>query len=357
MEEIRPLTSVRGVAALWVFLYHLAIALPKSPRFLTGAVLLGRGYLAVDLFFVLSGFVLALTYREMFQRSALATAYPDFLIRRIARIMPLNIAIVAAIAALVWLFPPQDPNEAFAQARHPGVLLANLLLIQDWGVAGSVVKPAWSVSVELAIYCIFPILLRLAWSRCWALPALAGSALLFWLSRMGQGQIDRGFLADSFMGLAGGDFVRGLTGFYFGLLCFRAFQVPRWKAFAGRAALPVVVLFFALLTWSPGDLAPVLLCPALVLALAGNRGLLGRLLNARPLHYLGTISYSIYLTHYCVISAVSLLLGPLDIASGGLTILLTMLVSIAGYHLIERPARRWVRRLGSRAREPTVAEY
>ena len=309
------------------------------------------GYLAVDIFFVLSGFVLALTYRDMFGGRKLALAYRTFLTYRIARVLPLNLAIVGTVAALVWIFSSWDFPEPFAQARHPGIVLANLLLIQDWGASASVVKPAWSLSVEMAIYFVFPFLLWLAWGRAWAIPALIGSALLFWLARLGQGEVDRGFLADNFMALVGGDFVRGLTGFYFGLLCFRALQAPAVKALAGRAELVVVIVFLALVAWSPSDFAPILFCPPLVLALAADHGLVSRLLHARPLHYLGTISYSIYLTHYCIITAARSLLGPFDAPQVGLTIALTLLTSIAAYHLIERPARRWIRSVASATAE------
>jgi peptidoglycan/LPS O-acetylase OafA/YrhL len=345
MAEIRPLTSIRGLAALWVFLHHLAPELPGSLHFLTRALALDRGYLAVDLFFVLSGFVLALTYHDMFGQEQRAATCRLFLLHRFARVLPLNLVVVAIVAILVWR--SQAAPEPFAQARYPTVLLANLLLIQDWGFALSIVKPAWSVSVEMAIYFIFPILLWLARSRTWAIPALIGAALLFWLTRIGHGEVDRGFVPTDFMGLVASDFVRGLTGFYFGLLCFRGFQVPAVRAFAGRAELAIAVVFLALLAWSPSDLAPILCGPLLVLALAVQRGWFSSLLRTPPLHYLGTISYSIYLTHVCLIAAMKSMFGPFSVLQAGLTIALTLLVSIAAYHGIERPARLWVRRLGS----------
>ena len=94
---------------------------------------------------------------------------------------------------------------------------------------------------------------------------------------------------------------------------------------------------------APNDFIPIMFCPPLVLALATNRGQIARGLAIRSLHYLGTISYSIYLTHYCVLSAVRELPMRLsDMASVGLTVLLTLIVSAGTYHLIEMPARRWL---------------
>lgn len=338
MTEIRSLTSLRGIAALWVFLFHLAAEQPDSFGGVARIFAIGRGYIAVDLFFVLSGFVMALTYRELFQRAPFAAAYPRFLWRRIARIMPLNAAIVLAIAAVIWALPGDVPGN-FGEAKRPWVVLANLFLVQDWGLAPSIDKPAWSVSVEMALYLIYPLLLALAWSRLlWIGAALIGGVSLAWLAGDGQGVVSQG--------LVSGDFIRGLAGFYFGLLCFRLFGATAVLRLAGKAELAIIAAFWALLLWSPSDLWPILLCPPLVFSLATERGFVGRLLAVRPLHYLGEISYSIYLTHDCVIAAV----GALPIGSGalraGATAALTLLLSSATYHWIERPARRWIGRQG-----------
>ena len=334
MTEIRSLTSLRGLAALWVFLFHLAAEQPDTFGGAGRILAIGRGYIAVDLFFVLSGFVMALTYRGLFRDTPFSAAYPRFLWRRIARIMPLNAVIVLAIAAAVWFVPGSLPGN-FGEAKHPWTVLANLFLVQDWGLAPSIDKPAWSVSVEMALYLIYPLLLALAWSRrLWAAPALIGCAALAWLAGQGQGVVSQG--------LVSGDFIRGLAGFYFGLLCFRLFAAPAARKVAGQAELAIVAAFWALFVWSPSDLWPILLCPALVFSLATEQGLVGRVLKAGPLHYLGQISYSIYLTHDCVIAAV----GGLPIGSGalraGLAAALTLLLSAATYHGIERPARRWI---------------
>src|SRR5262249_41915181 len=105
MKDIRALTSFRGVAALWVLLFHLELEGRVFPAALKEGLAVGRGYIAVDLFFVLSGFVMALTYTDSFRTRPFAAAYPDFLLRRVARVMPLNFAIVAVLVAIVWLSP------------------------------------------------------------------------------------------------------------------------------------------------------------------------------------------------------------------------------------------------------------
>ncbi len=95
--ELRALTSARGVAAWWVVLYHLRGALAAPP--LKVEAVLAKGYLAVDFFFLLSGFVLALRHGERLRGGGIAVV-PDFLRRRVARIWPLH-AVLLGFALLL----------------------------------------------------------------------------------------------------------------------------------------------------------------------------------------------------------------------------------------------------------------
>ena len=85
--ELRSLTGLRGVAALWVLWYHACDA-ARTPQFGFG------GYLGVDIFFVLSGFVLAYNY------AGVRLTYAGFLWKRLARIYPVNLVTLAAVG--VW---------------------------------------------------------------------------------------------------------------------------------------------------------------------------------------------------------------------------------------------------------------
>ena len=87
-DDIRSLTGLRGVAAWWVVLYHFNELLPVSVHGWPTA-LLGRGYLAVDLFFILSGFIIAYNYLDGFSAFD-PRKYLHFLGVRIARIYPLH---------------------------------------------------------------------------------------------------------------------------------------------------------------------------------------------------------------------------------------------------------------------------
>ncbi len=341
MKEIRALTSLRGVAAMWVFLFHLDLKHPMFSPSLLAWVPIGRGYIAVDLFFVLSGFVMALSYRDSFLTRPFAAAYPAFLKRRVARIMPLNFVIVIILTLAVWL--GGRAGDTFVTAQNPWAVLANLFLVQDWGLFSSIDKPAWSVSVEMAVYLAYPALLALAWSRrWWWLGLLAGVAALLWLALVGQGSVSQGLII--------GDFIRGFAGFTFGLLCCRVFKSGGLPGRAGLLDLAFVMAFWAALIAFSADLPAILICPFLILSLAYERGIAARLLNLEPLHYLGRISYSIYLVHFAVLGGLNLL----PIGSSGfyfaIAVVLTLTISAATYHLIERPARQWLspKKLGER---------
>jgi peptidoglycan/LPS O-acetylase OafA/YrhL len=99
-SEIRSLTGLRGLAAAWVVLYHFHQADASAGALGT---FLRHGYLAVDIFFVLSGFVMALSYTHLFAKGLSVQSFGVFLVRRFARIYPLYILMTCLFALMVVL--------------------------------------------------------------------------------------------------------------------------------------------------------------------------------------------------------------------------------------------------------------
>ena len=162
--DLPGLTGIRGVAAWFVVLYHIRLgvawALPPPV-----VAVLGKGYLAVDLFFMLSGFVLWLNYDDRLRAGGIGEA-ATFLARRIARIWPLHVFMLAGAVAFVLATaaagrPPSD--------HYPwGELPLHLALMQNWGLTNALTwnDPAWSISCEFAAYLLFPLLALAAdWRR------------------------------------------------------------------------------------------------------------------------------------------------------------------------------------------------
>jgi peptidoglycan/LPS O-acetylase OafA/YrhL len=154
-HDIKPLTSLRFIAAFWVLLYHFKDHLGLG---LGRIGLVADGYLGVDLFFILSGFILAHVYLASLEEGRFG--YGGFLKNRLARVYPMH---VAALAAMVVLF-------AGAQALGAGVgapdafkwsdLPAHLSMTHAWGTTAGVGWnfPSWSISAEWAAYLLFPLI-------------------------------------------------------------------------------------------------------------------------------------------------------------------------------------------------------
>ena len=142
-HDIAPLTGLRFVAAMVVVLHHYPVPGVSG----TLQTMLQSGYYGVTLFFVLSGFVLAITYLDAFKHAPIATL-GTFAVARFARIYPVYLLILL----YVWL-----------RAGATGPIVSHALLLQAWsadaGHAFALNGPGWSLSVEAFLYACFPLLI------------------------------------------------------------------------------------------------------------------------------------------------------------------------------------------------------
>ena len=352
MTNLRGLTGARGIAAWFVVLYHLRFSLGVSPSMMD---VLAKGYLAVDFFFVLSGFVIWLSYVDRIRTRRWA-AVPDFLMRRIARIWPLHLVMLAFAVALAGLLfvtgRPADPRFDFAD------LPAHIFLVQNWRGYGSLDwnDPAWSISCELFAYLLFPLLaLSIDWRRLptWAIigatslviAVLASIMALRGLTTLGQFIPQFGLLRCT------AEFTCGTA---VAALWLRYRQAPRLPFI-----LASVVAIIAFATFVSGAVVEMASIPAtfvaLVLALALTANVPGNPLAGRALVYLGDISFATYLSHSLLWKAYKLVfvrdVSAVPIPTMIAFLLLVLAASVFLYHLVERPAQRWLNKLPSRLRE------
>jgi peptidoglycan/LPS O-acetylase OafA/YrhL len=351
MKEIRALTGVRGIAALTVFLAHTRETLQSRGLTLDIPDPLVRLFLCggrqVDIFFVLSGFILALLYREWFVDGVRARAYGEFLQRRFARIYPLHAVVLLLVIAFVAAAHALHAPTLHGLDRFtPSTLPAYFLLVQAWGFLGTDPgewnPPSWSISIEALAYLLFPFLLwlsvRPARSHPWvlALGAVAVGLLLNWLTPWGLA---------GFPGIA-----RGLSEFALGCATVNLIDsaASRWlQSSAGSLAALAALLVCFLLTPAPATNFGIGVCTApLLLALLG-RNAVSRFMGTPLVYFLGEISFSIYLGHflystiaYRLISVPWMGSGALPLTIGLLGILAFVLTaSTLTYFAVERPGR------------------
>lgn len=354
-RPISSLTGLRGWSAVWVVLYHAQVLAPALHAGWPAAVpLLERGWAAVDLFFILSGFLLMRAHEaELAQPTWRALL--RFAGLRLARVYPLNLATLGLIALLLasdhgfrsW-FLVWDPGHL-----APGEFLATAALATRWFLPtiGSVNPPVWSLSVEMLGYAAFPLL---AWAasrrlRVGQLAALIAVMLTLLASfqvvwhRVGVNDLSQD-----------GSAMRMAACFGVGVLLWRLRQ-QAFAALMGRAGRLAILAVLAVLLASLWRPATVLL-PAcfglLILALSFGQGVVNRALCAPVSLFLGGISFPLYLCHLVPLLWLMTALSKeaprpswqVAAALGGVIGLVIMLATLL-HVLVERPVQRRARKV------------
>ena len=346
--QLKALTGARGIAAWVVVFYHIRSSFTEYVPIEVARVA-AKGYLAVDLFFVLSGFVMWLSYSDKFNDMGLR-AVPSFIVRRFARIYPLHffMMVVAIIMALAAEFLGNS-NRQYPFAELP----LHFFLVQNWGFTNSLQwnDPAWSISTEFACYLLLPFasLVLLRWRGTpliWILLILAFSTILSYVFAE-SGAVGIGDNIPQ-LGLA-----RCLAEFFCGV-----FTCLFWKS-AKQAHQPQtvtimisVVSITMLFGWYFGLVYEVFATPitlsALIFVLAITSNNACNPLSNPLAVFLGNISYSTYLVHYLLWAIVKLFfvsdLTNISALTVGIYVVLTFSASILLYHLIEVPARIFIQR-------------
>jgi peptidoglycan/LPS O-acetylase OafA/YrhL len=317
LEVVRPLSytpaldAIRGVAILLVVAFH------------TGRVLPG-GQLGVDLFFVLSGFLItSLLVTEMHQHGRISLR--GFYRRRALRLLPALVAMLAIYLTVVWLSgqPLREPTRGAILGATYTVNIA-----QDIGgpLEAEGMRHLWSLAVEEQFYLLWPpLLLLLLWRRVsprWILVALGSAAVLSVAAR---------FLSD---GYPYGPHNRA-DGLLIGCAVALALthrMLPTWLP---RAA-PLAVLFMAILAvgvkvpYVGRSLFAVAAAVLIVAAVEQPESRLVRLLDRAWLRWFGMISYGLYVWHWPIFAGMTWAAG-LPVA---------LLAAILSYRLIEEPFLR-----------------
>ena len=265
---------------------HCSVVIPSIPP---------HGYMAVDMFFFLSGFIMAYTYLDDFKGMTL-TNYPRVLRKRAARIIPLNLFVVMMIVIMgqiSWFLLGR--NIIYPSGSLAIDIVSNVLMLQGLGVGTNLNGPSWSISTEVVAYVLFPIfVMAIGFARLQiaCLAVLLCIALLFFLSwstpRLG---LDTNTTV--------GNLIRCLAEFGVGVFMHRVHkqQPSLVQFFAQDVVLTSTIIASVILLCLRLDLPAALLFPAIILGLASNRGRVAAIASYGFLHWLGLISFSLYLIH------------------------------------------------------------
>lgn len=343
--------GLRGIAAALVVSYHLQFGANYLFHFESATPFFKRGYLWVDLFFILSGFIISfttVTVDKKFTKNEIAR----FFRQRFARIYPLHLFcllyLVSAlgIIALLQNAIGSKVNDPHWTSDGAVSLLTEVLLIHAWGFGHNVAWniPSWSISAEVFAYLLFPALYA-AGKHPWARAGMvAGAALFFSWIAITSGDLDI---------ISGAAPFRCLAGFIIGMEIYRARNVFGAMSDSVSSAVQIgaALAIFALLLVPANDVLLIIPFALLVGCTWHDKGAIAKILASRPLQWLGDLSYSIYLNHVCVIQILWFFWGRLTakfnfpepesrLAWIVIVYCTTLLISHFTYRYIEKPARR-----------------
>jgi peptidoglycan/LPS O-acetylase OafA/YrhL len=348
--------GLRAIAVMWVVLHHLyhgghiARLAEHLPAFAIRAM--EYGYLGVTIFFVLSGYVMALTTHALDVDGRVAGR---FLLRRLVRLTPPLYASIAVALALAWVEAILRPQTAHMPS--PAAVVAHLFYAQDFLGYPAINVVYWTLIVEIQFYIAFALMawagdaLRRATGWPWARMVAGGVAALIavpWALRFASTALWPG----------------GFIGFWYAfmlgvLVCWWARREP--GAGWGLAALMAVVAVGVAREPQANGVVALLTAGALVAAHRANA--MQRWLNVGWVQWIGLISYSVYLFHVNVqgVSAYALrrvLSASLvtDIVLGVVLVVAPLLASWVAYRLIELPSIAWSRRIRLRPVLPAPAQ-
>lgn len=287
------LDAFRGLCALFVTVFHMNFI-----GSITEATFFRASTLFVEFFFVLSGFVMAYGYMNKTNLN-----FKNFVIKRTFRILPLHLvmfAIFLTIEVLLFYLYQQGidiKGEAFSGKNSVNEILPNLFLLQSWTYYTDKLSfngPSWSISLEYYMYMIFFVSLLFT-ARSKYLPALFITFIAFACYQQDQNIINK-------------DALLGLQCFFMGNITYLIYE--KTKALKAQKSIfnlielstLLLVVFFIVADFEGKELYSPFIFSLVVWAFAFERGSFSTLFKHKFLVFLGLISYSIYLTHYFIIS-------------------------------------------------------
>lgn len=344
--KYRPeIDGLRAIAVISVIIYHL------NENWLSG------GFLGVDIFFVISGFLITgIIITEIQQNSF---SFKQFYTRRIKRIYPAFItamALVSFIASVIFIY--NDFNQLRKTIELAIAFLSNFYLgltqgYFDLSANENPVLHIWSLAVEEQYYLIFPFILILAYKKFREIKVLFIITLILFFILLATSFVSANFYKEvlhqpNIYYLSNLRFPELLVGSLLAIYHNLSNKVQLSKQVNNILAILSTLLLFSCLFLMNNNIAYIpgitLILPciftALIIHTTSQNNIVKLCLSNKAIVFIGKISYSLYLYHWIFIAFAYYITGEKQINNQSIAIVLTIIFSVLSYYLIEQPIRK-----------------
>ena len=369
--NIPTLTPLRGIAALMVAVFHFDGVVANFVN-QQQSMLIAKCYLMVDLFFIMSGFIILHVYGDKFSVSINKAGFLKFIGARFARIYPLHF-----FTLLIWVALFYALNQPPSPINNPMAIPTHLLLLHSFGIHNIFTwnVPSWSISAEWWAYIIFPMLAifiarfkNIAIITLSIFSMMAYIAIMYFLPRVNIFVPDLPVPHNLDVTYNYG-YLRGIAGFIAGMICYLAFEQQKINNYLRRDLISFLIIIITIILFHFGvnDLLLIPCFMLLVISIAANQGVIYKIFQFKPLQYLGDISYSIYLVHVLLMFYFAVPIierfgyvykGPGSLKMPFITgfgfcivyIVAVILLSTISFYTIEKPCRDWLNKKFKKAK-------
>jgi peptidoglycan/LPS O-acetylase OafA/YrhL len=338
-KEIKALTGMRGIASVYVVLFHFYqycfFNIKLHEGFLFGeysSAFFIHGYLAVDVFFVLSAFVITLTSAKLFDGDLSISNYKVFMRKRFIRIYPSYL-----ITALYGYVVVTQFN------RTPNFILSLTLLNLFFGLP-HILGHLWSLGAEWITYLLYPLFFKIStitrkgfWKY---ILVLSGILLLYAVGIIWNKNLNPDYLLEVYQGYPA--LFRCFGDYFIGLGAYFLYKEHSHKfLFSNTTSIVLTTLIIVALCFPKLDLLIITLSTLLILNVSKDSSIIAIILSSRMLYFLGTVSYPLYLINSLIILKPELLVQGTSqiriVIIGAGFIATCILLATAFTYLVEKP--------------------
>jgi peptidoglycan/LPS O-acetylase OafA/YrhL len=302
IKRLRALDGIRGIAAIIIafFWHYKAFFETDKPFYIIGYWAYNYGWMMVDLFFILSGFVFYYVYADQIKANKLGIV--DFCILRFSRLYPIHLLTLCIVAGFKIIQKIVNSNIYMYNEYRYNILdfLLNIPMLQNGWVVTifSFNAPSWSISVEIMMYFLFFYFFYYSKN---SKKYLINSVIMIYLGVVI-------YISDWNTGFFNNQIARGLIGFFIGIITAEVYlnyyNSIKYKKFIlllcyfgifTTTIIPIIIGYDRIPKW------PLItsfgLFPSLIIIILSLK-YLSKIFSSKPLLYFGELSYSIYLFHY-----------------------------------------------------------